>query len=383
MRLHTSTYNLESGWTTQPPIAFDSTQTLLLLFASADLLKHDQQFVADLAAAFPQSHLIGCSTTTPFVNGTMLAGQAVLAVCQFEKSQVRLTRHLLDSAADSFAVGQAIGQELVQSDLRQILLFGDSRVNNANELMNGINSVAAQPVLISGGMAGHPDFTNGTRSLFLNGEVTSHAIVAAGLYGEALFVQQAEDVGLTTYSPYYEITRNTDRLIQTINGIPALEVYREFLGTLAYNKNFIHMFPIGFYETPKSPMKVVRSILDVDPRENALILASEVPAYKHMRFMTGLPSQFIEAAEKVAAAVTASAADQRPLRPMLSLTITCIGRQAAMGRHGEDEPARAFSQFLPGTQQIGFCAYGEIAWSSSGYCELHNHTINIKLLAEH
>lgn len=382
MQVNTRVYRAKQGWDSPLPANLDSSRTLLVVFAAAELFEAEIDWLAQIRNALPQSQMIGCSTTMPLVNGQLLPGSAVLAVCQLEHARIKLTSQPLESPADSLAAGQAIGRALYQPDLRQIMLFADGRTVNANELMNGINSVAPQAIRLSGGMASHPDFNNGLRLLILDGTLKSQTVVAAALYGDQLMIQQREDVGLKTYSQYYEVTRHGDRLITEVNGRPALDVYNEFLGELADDKGYIHMFPIGFYEAPDTPMKVVRSILDLSQGDRALILASEVPAHPYMRFMTGLPSQFIDSAQKVAAGISASVINERFTLPLLSLTTTCVGRQAAMGRQAEQEVARAFAALPRGTEQIGFAAYGEIAWSSTGFCELHNHTINIMLMGE-
>jgi len=378
MILELCSYSRSDGWSGKFPTALDSPQTLLLLFADAALLEKGQ-LQEEIGKAFPQAVLIGCSTISPIANGQIVYHGAVLAICQFEKSTLKTAMQSLQTPAESRQAGETVGKALYRPDLRQVLLFGDDQVLNANEFMNGLNSAAPQPVQISGGMASHPDFADGTRLLVLGRQVKSQAVGAVGIYGEMLHAAQVEDVGLMTHSKFYTITQAENRVIYEVDKRPALEIYREFLGVLAPHLEFMHVFPVGFYAQPLAPLKVVRSVLGVDEKQKALIFASDLPAEKTIRFMVGLPTQFVDSAKRVASQVSEQMGQKQRL---LALTVSCASREFALGDDVDKEPAAVYNHLPPNTTQIGFYAYGEIAWGGTGTCELHNHTINVTLLGE-
>jgi hypothetical protein len=374
-------YSPRTGWLDELPHDLDSPDTLLLLFATPQTLAAQPDLPASLKTGFPQATLLGASTFAPIADGRVVEDGAVLAVLRFEQTGVRPYFQPNISPANSYATGQALGKALYGDDLRLIVLFANDRAVNDDELMRGINDALPHPVLISGGMASHDDYTGGQRFLIWNGQTHENALVAAGLYGPDLLVQQAEDVGLEEVmrSEFHTITGVQGRRVTEVDGRPALHVYKEFLGQLADRPDIIHVFPIGFYENRQATLRVVRSVLEVDEAEQALVFASEPPAERTIRFMVGLPSQFIDAAESVTRRVS-EAFVARPAQ--LALMVSCASRHFVLGERAAKEAANAFAALPNDTQQIGLYAYGEIAPGGSGYCELHNHTINMLLLGE-
>jgi hypothetical protein len=86
--LQTLNLRAETGWSTPLPSAMDSPQTLVLAFAASEFETNLAPF-AELAAAFPRSVLLGCSTSGEIAEGQVHDASISVAVAQFELSQIR------------------------------------------------------------------------------------------------------------------------------------------------------------------------------------------------------------------------------------------------------------------------------------------------------
>ena len=102
MRLKNLSYTAGSGWSTALPGSMDSPQTLVLAFAAPQFVADTAPFAA-LAAAFPQSLLVGCSTAGEIAGAQVHDASISAAVVHFEHTALRLASTAIPSAADSLA----------------------------------------------------------------------------------------------------------------------------------------------------------------------------------------------------------------------------------------------------------------------------------------
>lgn len=372
------------GWSQPLPANLDSTQTLVLLFAPPTLLNPQHALVGDVQRTLPQAVMFGCSTEAAITGPDMVKDRAVVAICRFDKTQLATALQPITAAAESYITGVALAKKLWKDDLRLLMVLADDSVVEVNELMRGLNSVLPSRVLVTGGLAGHPDYAAGQRVIVTSGGPASHIVAAVGLYGDALRVSQVSNGGWQDRSGVYEVTRAEGRILFELNHRPAAEVYRQFLGNLASYLTEVlqHIFPVGFYDEPDHKVRVVRSVLGVDEASGGLLFPAEVPPARYLRFMMGLPSQFIDSAAAAAQSVVQQYGPVDAAHPLLAVMVSCVGRYLAMQEDAPAEAKKAFAQLGSHIHQIGFYGHGEIAPSATGGCELHNHTVNITLLGE-
>ena len=87
-------------------------------------------------------------------------------------------------------------------------------------------------VLVTGGLAG--DGTDFTETLVVSGaEATARRLVAIGLYGDRLRVGCGSVGGWDPFGPERLITRSEGNVLYELDGRPALELYKEYLGEMA------------------------------------------------------------------------------------------------------------------------------------------------------
>src|ERR1700733_1082257 len=179
-----ATFRYANGaWSDAFP-ALDSPRTMVIAFAAPSFGAR-ADVLAELAAAFPTSAMIGCSTSGE-IDQTRIRDESItVAAVRFESTRVRRAHAKLESATDSFDAGIAIAASLQADDLRAVLVLSEGVHVNGSELVRGLNSRLPEDVVITGGLAG--DGARFARTWVLaDGKPETDTVVAVGLYGTAL-----------------------------------------------------------------------------------------------------------------------------------------------------------------------------------------------------
>src|SRR5476651_467017 len=124
MKLQTFTHNKKRGWSVTSFPALDSVQTLVLVFG-APCYRDADSVVGNLAAAYPNSHIVGCSTSGEIFDTSLSDDTLSVAVAAFDGTALRSASAAVGSAADSYAAGDAIARKLFDKDLRGVLVLSD------------------------------------------------------------------------------------------------------------------------------------------------------------------------------------------------------------------------------------------------------------------
>ena|SRR3990167_354413 len=139
MKLNTFSFKPGTGWSVANFPAMDSKQTLVIVFAAPEFIDHPDPLSA-LVDAYPESKLIGCSTSGeisgPFVNDASLS----VAVVQFEHSDIAVVSAEIKQAADSRAAGEQLARQLGGKNLCAVFVLSDGLAVNGSELVKGLNS---------------------------------------------------------------------------------------------------------------------------------------------------------------------------------------------------------------------------------------------------
>src|SRR5512146_2119461 len=146
------TFRYSQGAWSEPFPALDSANTMLVAFAAPGF--HDTPAVlAELAAAYPTSALIGCSTSGEIDHTHVRDESIAVAAVRFDRTRVKHARTNLDAAADSAAAGARIADQLAAPDLRAVIVLSEGLHVNGSELVRGLNSRLPDNVVVTGGLA--------------------------------------------------------------------------------------------------------------------------------------------------------------------------------------------------------------------------------------
>jgi hypothetical protein len=380
LKLDTFSYSAASGWSEELLSELDSDSTLVVVFGSPELADLHEP-LGQLIAAFGRSHVVGCSTAGE-IFGTALADHSLsVAVAQFERgTRVATAVASVQSQDQSFAAGESIARQLDAPSLRSVLLFSDGLNVNGSELVRGLNSVLPPHVVVTGGLAG--DGSRFQRTWIMNaGDACSNMVCAAGLYGDNLIIGHGSKGGWDNFGPERRVTRSQGNLLIELDGRPALELYKEYLGELASGLPATGLrFPLALRANTADEKSLVRTILAVDEDAQTMTFAGDMPEGALARLMRANSDRLIDGASE--AASMARDARVGDTGDTLAIAISCVGRRLVLGERTEEEIEATLDELPAGTRQIGFYSYGEISPYAQGRCDLHNQTMTLTTIRE-
>jgi hypothetical protein len=370
------TFRYAQGAWSQPFPKLDSANTMLVAFAAPSF--HDRpELLAELAAAYPASALIGCSTSGEIDHTHVRDESIAVAAVRFERTRVRHARTKLASAADSAAAGARIADELAAPDLRAVIVLSEGLHVNGSELVRGLSSRLPEHVVVTGGLAGD-GARFGQTWVLANGVATTDAVVAVGLYGADLRVGHGSKGGWDTFGPERVVTRSAGNVLYSLDGRPALALYKEYLGDRAAGlPGSALLFPLALRASTDDANSVVRTVLSVNEETQSLTFAGDIPTGAYAKLMRANFDRLILGAQ--AAGLDAKTTHAGPA---LSIAISCVGRRLVLGERTEEETEATLEVLPAGSQQVGFYSYGEISPHATGRCELHNQTMTLTVLSE-
>ncbi len=379
MELQTIVYDTARGWHAPLPGHLDSPATLLLAFGGRECAADSRPF-DDIAAAFPQAVIAGCSTSGEICAGEVGDDTITLAVCRFAYTSLRFASAPIASAEASYEAGQQLAAALSATGLRAVFVLSDGLNVNGTRLVEGINSALPAQVVVTGGLAGDGDRFAQTWVLE-HGRPKSGTVTAVGFYGERLRVGHGFDAGWSSFGPERRVTRSSGNVLYELDGKPALALYKEYLGERAHGLPATGLlFPLAIRRDADSDEQLIRTILAVDEQSQSLTFAGDIPQGCRARLMRANSEQLIQSAGNAAA----QACGQMPagFAPLV-VAVSCVGRRLILGERSEEE-VEAVLDVLPATaRQVGFYSYGEISpLIGGGASDLHNQTMTITVFAE-
>lgn len=383
MKLETFRYIKNLGWSIEKFPDLDSKQTLILVFAAPDFINHPEP-IQELAKFYPNSNMIGCSSAGEILGGEISDKSLSVAIIQFEKTTIRIAKMPIEDATQSYTVGDAIAKQLDDKELHSIFVLSEGLNVNGTDLVGGLNQTKKN-VIITGGLAGDGVNFKRTWTIF-NDEILTGHIVAAGFYGKHIHVGHGSRGGWDIFGPERIITRSKNNILYELDHRPALAIYKEYLGDRASGLPATGLlFPLAIRKDEFDTKQLVRTILAIDEKEQALIFAGDIPMGYLAQLMQANFNRLITGASEageLAKSVLTDSYKENLSGPVLSVAISCVGRRLVLGNRTEYETEMVLESFPPHTKQIGFYSYGELSPHTSGVCDLHNQTMTLTIIYE-
>jgi len=364
-----------------PPGGFpqlDSEETLVLGFGDSKFFDQPAP-IAQLARAYPKSRLLGCSTSGE-ISGTDVSENGIaVAVSRFASGTLRTSFAGVGSAADSFAAGQNLARDLAEPNLRGALVLSDGLNVNGSELVRGLNSVLPESVIVTGGLAG--DGNRFKRTWVIHrGVPTTGLVSAVGFYGDRIRIGHGSRGGWDIFGPERTVTRSRGNVLYELDGKPALQLYKQYLGERASElPASALLFPLSLRTSSSDSKSLVRTVLAVDETNQSMTFARDIQEGALAQLMKANFERFIQGASDAALMTRKSGAGSGPT---LAVAISCVGRRLVLGERTEEEVEAVLDILPAGVRQIGFYSFGEISPYASGSCDLHNQTMTVTTIAE-
>ena len=353
----------------------DSDRTLITVFGASSFLD-DPEPIRELTSAFPSSHIVGCSSSGEIHGETLSDGSLSVAVTRFEGTQLRVAVQPVSSDG-SLSAGRELGKILAAEDLKAVFLVSDGLDVNGTDLVVGISEVIPGAI-ITGGLAGDGDRFERTWTL-VDGKPVSGFVTAVGLYGDRVRVGHGSRGGWDRFGPERIVTSSQGNVLYELDGEPALELYKKYLGELASGLPATGLlFPLALRADEDDDKQLVRTILSVDEDTQSLVFAGDIPEGHRARLMQANFDRLVGGAELAAEHALVPDAPG----PYLTIAISCVGRRLVLGERTEDELEAVLHVLPEDNHQVGFYSYGEISPYTEGTCDLHNQTMTLTVVAE-
>ncbi|AZP11314.1 FIST signal transduction protein [Undibacterium parvum] len=341
----------------------------------------DPALNASLTAHFPNAQRVGCTTAGEITPAGVVNHSTVVTALHFEAVAFKVATAALASMEKSFDAGADLAKKLLAPELKAVLVLGQGVNINGSGLIAGMASELGDAMPVTGGLAGDDGAFVKTYTLS-NAGVSSSEVVAIGFEGEKLIFSHGSFGGWKAFGPTRKVTRCVGNILYELDGAPALDVYKKYLGEYAKDlPGSGLLFPFEMLSDARESLGQIRTILGVNEEDGSLVLAGVINPDGYLRLMHAHTNDLVDGAETAAKASIAAAPDCQG--QALGLLVSCVGRKLVMGGR-VDEEVEAVQEILgENTVLCGFYSNGEIC---PGYqleaCSLHNQTMTITYLAE-
>jgi len=379
MKTEQSVFSVEKGWVRKSESALGKLAGLVFLFGNKDLLK-EQLHIDHVKKEYPNAQVIGCSTSGEICQEEVFNNSIVCTAVWFEKTIVEIAAEHIGSMDDSFVIGEKLADRLDKEQLVHIMILSDGLNINGSELTKGLNKRLGERIPVTGGLAG--DQANFNETLIVhNSTGRSNIILAIGFYGKDLSVGYGSMGGWDSFGVDREVTRSKGNILYELDGLPALELYKRYLGSHAADlPASALLFPLSL-RIQGSETALVRTVLSVNEEDGSMVFAGDIPQGEHVRLMKANFERLLDGANGAAEMMKTSL---RNLTPDLAILISCVGRKLVLKLRVEEELERVREVTGNSTVLTGFYSYGEICPTKPfvNHCELHNQTMTITAFKE-
>ncbi|WP_339651467.1 FIST N-terminal domain-containing protein [uncultured Maribacter sp.] len=353
-------------------------EPLVLVFGNRYMLESEHLY-AEVKDLFPNSHIVFGTTSGEIIDDRVLDGTVVLTAIEFEKSSVVIKRsNINDFKNNDHKLGESLMAEFPKENLKHLFIISEGSSVNGSALISGLEMVKNAGISLSGGLCGDDDRFERTLASY-NESPKEGEIIAIGFYGKTLEITSSNYGGWTPFGPERIITKSEGNILFELDGKPALDLYKKYLGEKANElpKSAL-LYPLSVrIEEDSEPL--VRTILNIDDNKNTMILAGDVPEGSKVQLMMSSVEDIANGAFHAAEL----AMNGRKQNPELALLISCIGRKLVMDQRTEEEIEEVKSVIGDDTFISGFYSYGEMApFSGQKECKLHNQTMTLTLFSE-
>lgn len=369
----------DNNWSTHSSNLEESNRdkaNIVFVFGTTDAIKEPQRF-NEIKEIYPNAEIVGSSTSGNIVAAEVSEYELTATAVYLEKSSVEISYKSFDENDDVEELSKELIEKLPKENLKHIFVMSDGLLINGSELVRGINKVTKNTT-VTGGMAG--DGARFEETYVIANDVAKQStIVAIGFYGDNIHIGSGCFAGWSEFGAQRTITKSKANVLYEIDGEPALDLYKKYLGELAKElPNSGLRFPLSIKQDESSP-EIIRTLLAINEEEGSITYAGDVPEGYSARLMKADIDMLIDGAGKAASAI-----DATNEKTALGLIVSCVGRKIVMDYLVDDELEEVQEILGENVKLTGFYSYGEIAPFEEDIvnCQLHNQTMTLTAIYE-
>jgi Uncharacterized conserved protein len=349
----------------------------VLIFGAKKLLLNNQIY-DELRSLYPKAYLIGGTTAGEIYNNIATENTISATAVYMEKTEVRFSSVFIEKGKCFDAAAELIAKFPVD-DLKHVFIISEGININGSKLVEGLINRLPPNVTLSGGLAG--DGTHYKETFIIaNDYPKQHCLVGIGFYGKNIRFGYASRGGWSPFGIERIITKSKDNILYELDGKPALDLYKAYLGAYAAGLPAAGLYFPLMVRSNDHCRTFIRTIQWVDESQNALIFSGDVPEGYYSKLMRANFDNLIEGARQAAQISLMSLGAGRA---DLAILVSCVGRKLVLDQLTSEEIDAARSVLKPDTVFTGFYSYGEISSPEKNkICELHNQTMTITLITE-
>lgn len=378
MKIEQKKFSKSKGWEILHSNNFDPAScNLVLAFGSTEILS-DSDIYQSILSSYPEANILLNSTAGEIYDTQVNDDTVSLTAIHFDKTKIKTATAQITDEKNSFEAGRSLALALEPVDLKNVVVISDGQKVNGSELVLGLQEFLPKGTIITGGLAGDGARFK-TTLVGLNESPIEGRIAAIGFYGNNLSVTYGSLGGWDSFGPERLITKSEGNVLYELDGKPALDTYKMYLGDYAKDlPGSGLLFPLSV-RAEKSEESIVRTILAVDEEKKTLTFAGNMLQGDYARLMKANFDRLIEGASNAAQ----NSVKSLSTKPDLAILISCVGRKLVLNQRIEEEVEEIRAIYGDKTAITGFYSYGEISPSFNFMkCELHNQTMTITTLTE-
>jgi hypothetical protein len=295
----------------------------------------------------------------------------VALLCDLDPAAFRIRLAELEGRT-SHELGAAAGRWARASfDRGPVLVMATGLTTDGEQIVRGLQSELGRDAAIFGGLAGD-DIRFTQTFVFTSRKLSSQGGIVLAFDGDRVALDGVASSGWVAVGAEKTVTKAEGNVVHTIDDVPALDLYKDYLGLELDSDVRIPEYPL---QVQRDGYSVLRAALTSLPGTRSLVYAGTVGEGAKVRFSCSPGAEITEQALGEFRALHARVPD-----PDALILFSCKGRHMALGPLAEDEVGPM--QRLWGRPMIGFYTYGEIGRNAAGATDFHNETCVLVTLKE-
>jgi len=382
MKIEQKSWSKKEGWKTLESNLGNNTPQIVFVFGGRKVVEEEEHF-SELKESYPESKILLCSTAGEIIGTKVSDNSLAISAVYFEKTTLEFAQTEILDPADSNEKGREVAKKLSKEGLVHAMVFSDGLKVNGTSLVQGITNELPDDVAVTGGLVGDgADFKKTV--IGLDKVPTEGGIILIGFYGDFLRVGHGSLGGWDSFGPLRLITKSDNNILYELDGKPALELYKKYLGDEAKDlpgSGLLFPLSVRIKDASGVESEVVRTLLAIDEEKQSMTFAGDMPEGSHASLMKANFDKLVDGAKGAAKMSSETFADGRP---ELAILISCVGRKLVLKDRVEEEAEAVQSQLGDDTRMVGFYSYGEISpvTPTEKQCKLHNQTMTITTFKE-